>query len=562
MVKKVISLLLSILYSISSPAQADSLKTLLNNETDEKKQIEQLIEIADIYIMIDSDSAFYYCDSAMELILNQKNCTEQHIQVLILKSELYCLNGNFDKAMEYAESTKELAETINNKSLIASAKLSFVNIYIALSFYDVAYQNCLSALQIFKSQNDLAGQRKCFTYLGSLSIGSSMYKEAVDYFAQALSLARQMGNKLLLGCSYSNLGIAYAYQKENNQALLYFNCSLKISEQHNFWILLLHNYLNFASFYKDSKQFKESEECCRKAISIAQSNKNWRTLCVAMNTLGQNKLEQSKYIEGLPYAYKGDSIAKKLSLMNEMTVSSLLISDLYAGIHQNDSALKYYKLYSCCKDSLYSRQNQTNLQKIKFEYQIKEQQALQQQKSIRNGIITTLLILGLLIIITKYILISRNKSRKLKLIECDLDYKKREITSKMMYIRKKNEAIASIAGKLEESKHLFSGKSSPLITHTIKELSTNSQNESWQEFEIRFKEVDPDFFRKLSDRFPRLTPNDKKLCAYLKLNLSTKEIASLLNLSVNSILSARYRLRKKLDLNKADTNINQFLDTL
>lgn len=542
--------------------QIDSIKRLFSAEEDEKKQVARLIEIADIFIITDSDSAFLYCDKALTTILRRRDCVEEQIQVLILKSELYCQNGDFDKALRYAESAGELVETIDNRSLAAFVKLSFANIYTVLSFYDMAYEQCMSAMETFKELDNLAGQRKCLIYLGSLSVGFEKFDDAVGYFTEALAIARVLNNKVLLGCSYNNLGIAYAYLNDTKRALLYFNYSLKLSEQFNMEVLLLYNCINFAAFYKSLGMDARSEAYCEKAIQIASKHKNMRMKCMAMNMLAEMRLTQKRYREGLVYSYQGYSIAKRLNLVSEQPGASLTLSGLYAGIGKNDSALNYYKLYSTYKDSLFDRQNQINLQKLKFEYQIKEKQDAWQRKANRIKLIFAVLVVLLLIVIFRYMVVTKTNKRKIRKIETDLNLKRREITSKLMYIQKKNEAIASVADRLEESRHLFSGKSSPVIAHVIKELSVNSKDDSWEEFELRFREVDPCFFRKLSEKFPHLTPNDKKLCAYLKLNLSTKEIASLLNLSLNSVLSARYRLRKKLNINKADITINQYLDTL
>ena len=562
MMKKILFFCLMMLFFPVVSAQIDSLKRLLSAEENEKQQIARLLEIADIFIITDSDSAFYYCDRAMESILRRRDCVEEQIQVLILKSELYCQNGDFDKALRDAESARELVETINNRALAAFVRLSFANIYTVLSFYDIAYEQCMSAMDVFKELKNLPGQRKCLIYLGSLSAGSGKYDEAVRYFGDALAIAHLLNNNVLLGCSYNNMGIAYAYLNDTKRALRYFNCSAKVSEQFNMEVLLSYNFMNFAVFYKGLGMYSRAEEYCNKASKIATKHKNSRMQCMAMNMLAEIRLEGKEFKQGLIYSARGYALAEHLDLVSEKSRASRTLSELYAGLHQNDSALKYYKIYATYKDSLYDRQNQINLQKIKFEYQIREKQAKEQQITYRTRLVFAVLIVLLLIVLCRYVIMSRLNKRKMKRIESDLNLKKREITSKLMYIQKKNEAIASVAGKLEESRHLFSGKSSPVIANVIKELSMNSKNDSWEEFELRFREVDPDFFRKLSERFPQLTPNDKKLCAYLKLNLSTKEIASLLNLSLNSVLSARYRLRKKLDINKADININQYLDTL
>ncbi len=85
---------------------------------------------------------------------------------------------------------------------------------------------------------------------------------------------------------------------------------------------------------------------------------------------------------------------------------------------------------------------------------------------------------------------------------------------------------------------------------------------SWNEFEIRFKEVHEDFYQKLSSRYPELSPGDIRLCSFLKLNLSTKEISEITGQSISAIEKARYRLRKKLKINNKTDNLTTFMINL
>ena len=85
-----------------------------------------------------------------------------------------------------------------------------------------------------------------------------------------------------------------------------------------------------------------------------------------------------------------------------------------------------------------------------------------------------------------------------------------------------------------------------------------NNGEDWAFFEQAFNHADKKFFTRLKEKHPVLTPNDLKLCVYLRLNLSSKEIAPLLNISSRSVEIKRYRLRKKLDLER-DTNLNEYV---
>jgi DNA-binding CsgD family transcriptional regulator len=83
-------------------------------------------------------------------------------------------------------------------------------------------------------------------------------------------------------------------------------------------------------------------------------------------------------------------------------------------------------------------------------------------------------------------------------------------------------------------------------------------DQGWEQFAFHFDRVHSDFLAALKQEYPQLTANEQKLCAYLRMNLSTKEIAGLMNISVRGVEISRYRLRKKLQI-PTETNLFQFL---
>jgi DNA-binding CsgD family transcriptional regulator len=132
------------------------------------------------------------------------------------------------------------------------------------------------------------------------------------------------------------------------------------------------------------------------------------------------------------------------------------------------------------------------------------------------------------------------KNEKLKL---DIESKNRELAISTMSIIKKNEFLNSIKDQLKEVEN------TPKVKSVIKTINRNINNtDDWKFFQEAFNNADKDFLKKVKGKHPELTPNDLKLCAYLKLNLSSKEIAPLLNISVRSVEVKRYRLRKKMSL--------------
>jgi DNA-binding CsgD family transcriptional regulator len=127
-------------------------------------------------------------------------------------------------------------------------------------------------------------------------------------------------------------------------------------------------------------------------------------------------------------------------------------------------------------------------------------------------------------------------------LEMDMANKNKELAVSTMSLIRKNEFLTNIKDQLKES-------GSSKIKSVIKTIDKDiNEEDNWNYFKEAFNNADKDFFKKIKSLHPALTPNDLKLCAYLRLNLSSKEIGPLLNISVKSVEIKRYRLRKKMDL--------------
>lgn len=128
-------------------------------------------------------------------------------------------------------------------------------------------------------------------------------------------------------------------------------------------------------------------------------------------------------------------------------------------------------------------------------------------------------------------------------LQLDIDSKNRELGLSTMNLIRKNEFLGDLKKELSKINTVEE------VNRVVKIIDKNINNtEDWKYFEEAFNSADKDFLKKIKKMHPLLTPNDLKLCAYLRLNLSSKEIAPLLNISHRSVEVKRYRLRKKIDL--------------
>ncbi|WP_316800090.1 triple tyrosine motif-containing protein [Pedobacter frigidisoli] len=145
-------------------------------------------------------------------------------------------------------------------------------------------------------------------------------------------------------------------------------------------------------------------------------------------------------------------------------------------------------------------------------------------------------------------------------LQAELASKNRELANSAMTLVYKNELLQKLSDEIMKLKDENGKKLSDDQTRKIQKVINDGMNDErdWHLFENSFNEAHESFFKKLKAQHPDLVPNDLKLCAYLRMNMSSKEMSSLLNISVRGVEIRRYRLRKKLEV-AHDKNLTEFL---
>ena len=151
------------------------------------------------------------------------------------------------------------------------------------------------------------------------------------------------------------------------------------------------------------------------------------------------------------------------------------------------------------------------------------------------------------------------KERELEIQKANelVELKNKELATSTLKLIEKDELLVNLRDKLNNRQGSLDAREVKQIVRAIR--TDTLQN--WEEFEARFTAVNRDFYQRLRRAFPKLTQGDHKVCALIKLNFSSKEMAKLLGISVESVHTTRYRLRKKLQLGRQD-NLGEFIANL
>jgi tetratricopeptide (TPR) repeat protein len=558
----------------------DSLKIALSKTIDQKKQIDLLNEISAKYYYIHYDSLMSFAEEAFRRSV-AAGYTDGEIVALHRKCDYYINTGDFKTAGHLIEQAERLATKTNNKVLLAESYLIRGDIYGSISIFDQAYDFYNSALQIFNKENQKARALKaenriCLT----LYVYNDRHEKALEVFQKVLKGAETIHDKELIVTGLNNVAAMYGKLGENGKALELFNRALRINLESRENFMAASNMVSMASIYASSGNNDTAAYYYSKALEYAGNNKN---------VLVRNLLQLRRGI----FYYKTEDIEHAINDLNEVfTVSeqagwaepAMQSAELLAKIYEtqdNDQLSLYYlKKYIENLKVFESEGNTRKMAELEVKYDFEKEalriEALNRRKTIllSSALITSILIIILVIILLIHIR-TRATSAKLKhkneMLEKEqikqnlanqLELRNKEITSNIILLQKKNEILTGIADKLMKAKHQFTEQNRDFIEKCIVELRENTDDTDWKNFELQFNQIYESFYKKLDNINPNLTVNDRRLCAYLRLNMTTKEIAALTNLSVHSVEVARHRLRKKLQIDDPSILLVSFLEHL
>lgn len=273
---------------------------------------------------------------------------------------------------------------------------------------------------------------------------------------------------------------------------------------------------------------------------------------------------------------KSVDIGAKVGAWQTVGSAADMLHKAYLKKENYKEALKAMSYSRQVNDSLFNEESTRKIAQLEmqFEFDKKQAQLDADQKAKEFYFwIGGLGLVSLLSIVTLLFFLQRSKTKRSELeqahlqlekinLKNDLVIKDKELATNIMYLINKNELINHLSEKLLEIKNEASTQTQTAIQKVVFDLQANLQPELWQEFEFRFQQVHDRFYKALNERFPDLSPAERRLCAFLKLNMTTKEISAITHQNAKSIDVARTRLRKKLNLTGTDHNLITFLSQL
>lgn len=423
--------------------------------------------------------------------------------------------------------------------------------------------------------------------LGIIHMELKNYNHAESYFQKAILESKTLND---LAFSKSNLGSCYEKKGNYIKSLEYQNESLKVySELNNLKGISVVNE-NIGSIYEDLEKYALAKQYFEKALAIHDDKKDTR-LANILNNIGDIYRKTSSLENGLIFTKQALEIAKLIGDKKEEASAYKDLSKNYSLAENYKDAFNTLVLFLALDEENTRIHNANQASALQTIYDTKKKESQIEllvqnskvDKAQKNVLFLAILFLILIVVVwVIYIRRKRKEAQNLltyekRILKIELDKKKIEEQTLQKEVHLKNATLSRYSLHLSQKNKMLSNLSLTLknsmertnvdlkrkLNELIKEIDFNlSQEHEWDEFMAFFKEIHPEYLKQITKiASDTLSQAELRLSILLRLNLSSKEIASILRLTPDSVRVARYRLRKKLPINSKD-ELSTFLMTI
>ncbi len=495
--------------------------------------------------------------------------------ILSLKVASGLADIDWERTRYYIDIAKENAIAINSPNVLANYYQTVGGIYSEKDALDIALENFLKAYEFY----ELITSSEKFKLDNNLAIvyaRTGNQESALKFFRKAYSYQQIYKDSLHLASILNNMGRIWL-EKDVDSSLLYFKKSLKLAENIENPNLKVYLYTNIGKCYLLKEDFKLSKEYYNLAITSVVPKTNLQNKAWVYDEFSEYYLKIGNADSAIFYSKKSvnilDSVAP-YSFEHQRAVKLLYKS--YLTNNDFEAASRYFEKYTVISDTLNLEDKRVNVEKLLIgeEYRNKEKiRELEESKQHSRNYIILLVLLAILLFLGILLVKFRNKLKRAKLekqlvtakqleLNANLQLKNKELIGKAMIEMHRTEIIEDILNDLKKIKlKAVKKETQNAIDYIVKRLKRDTSSNVWEEFELRFEQVHESFYKHLSEKHPGITSRDKRLCALLKLNLTSKEIAQITGQSLKSVENARTRLRKKLNITNSHTDLSVYLST-
>lgn len=541
-----------------------------------KKTIDTLISWNDSLYVNNKTGAYEKIEIAKALVESNKD----HL----LLGKILMKESSYEKSIhQYKRSISCCIQAINEfekadaEKEQANAYYHLGDAYKKIGEYTLGFKATIKALNLYENHNNILGKRRCYNNIGSFFKYLENYPKALEYYRKALKISQDINYTSGIASAFNNIGTIYSAMGDKERALEFYNKSMLEKNTNNSALSRAIYYGNVAGIYTKQGKFTEALKMLNKAKSCHNLEFEPRNRSSHYMDFGEYYEASNKLDSAILYFTMALDIAKQYNFQERMLNGYEMLTRAYIKQHLYKEAVETQTAYLNLNEKLLNNQKSLEIARIQTDFEESNTKLTKDNALLKLYLLLTILLITIIFFI--FALIHLKNKHKIDInyekqiqetleeekskVESNLDERNRELTFYSLQIMQQQETNECLVEKLQARFADCSSDVRKELQAVVRELERETNHRQiWEEFEHRFISVNPKFYANLIDQHQNLTQNERRLCAFLKLNMTTKEISSITGQTPHSINVARTRLRKKLGLSNNDIILSDYLSSI
>lgn len=430
--------------------KVDSVKNVYNTSKDPMVRAAAMNQII-TYYHDENDSALYYFDMAMKDFKGIKfkfgEAWAYHsIGVACVES------SDYDDAKKYLDQAISIYRVLKNDTMIAKADVRKAFVYYTQADFEAAIKTYLEAIAYARKANDLKTEAWASNLLGLVFTKKPNpdFITALSYYSKALEINRKIKNIEAFGMIMLRMGSAYSLLGDYPNAEAYLSRALTLGDSLNNRVVVKWAYEGFSRYYKIKKEFAKSIEIEKRTRAISLRAKEYPGIIISYRNAADCYLELKNYKEAMILIDSALYYGLEHSVFQDIPIIYELKSKIHNGLKQTDEAFYYYKKSIQVKDSLFSIQNNNNINELQTKFQTSEKEKAiellnsekENDRKIKKILTIAFIVAIILIALIVIALIKINKARKEIAFQKQIvDEKQKEVMDSINYAKRIQKAL-------------------------------------------------------------------------------------------------------------------------
>lgn len=460
-------------------------------------------------------------------------------------------------------------------------------LYFYSGLLDASSSYYLQALDLLQEQDSITKNNiDVLIGLGTIKHAIGENTDALPYFLDAISLLdpKQEFYVMSMGSLYNNIGSVYIKLDQLEKADSVLNQGvvfLEATDPKNSNLKKLYN--NLGRMHQSLKNYDQALLNYNQAKKLYESSNDFYGLTLNLIFTGSVHDEKNDFEMAINNYKRSFYISDSLGFTGVAYNSSDLLQVLYQKTGKPDSAIFFGEGFEKLKNDLKVEEGSKKIltKEMEILYEKKKGDLTQKADSIGLGLnLTSVFIISLLIVLVFYYLWFRKNQQitflkvlnnKLAVEKLELEKNNKvadlikiesEVENNNISNLKRNEILLSLTQKLMDFRHQLPKKDASLSYKLFKLIDKNVEEKLFEEFEVLFLNIEKDFFYRLMKEFPDLSVHQRRLCGFIRMQLTNQEISAITGKTLPTLYVSKSRLRKMLDLPDSPQSLEDYLINL